>query len=370
LSRKNCSTSGDQLEGIFSLGSGLMIILDTKLEGRLQIAAALALLSHSRLVRWVPDGPAAQREAFEATWPKDVYPVFGRVICWILFSAGAELLAKGVCLACGIDLRDLQDVPEYPRGNLDAWAAAFLPNNKASGTVTVPDFGTLRRLYQGEDGKPAALKQLCKVKNASPDAERRIAAAYTLLARSIRNRDAHAYIPNVRDQHHSLVPVLFTDIFNLLISWVEGGMQTVETWRRDAGSFIEMLRQPLDRAEDDTELAALIARLKLLNDLHEAQTLSLGSDVTNNGLRSLNAFPSLTTLILQSTLVTDAGLEELRHLTKLAELKIYSAPITNKGLMHLAQIPNLHRLFIAAKRVTPQGVAQLQAMRPDLKLMH
>jgi hypothetical protein len=86
-----------------------MIILDMKLEGRLQIAAALALLKHSRLVRWVPNGPgfvAAQREAFEATWPKEVYPVFGRVICWILFSAGAELLAKGVCLACAIDLRE------------------------------------------------------------------------------------------------------------------------------------------------------------------------------------------------------------------------------------------------------------------------
>jgi hypothetical protein len=76
-----------------------MIILDAKLEGRLQIAAALALLRHSRLVCWVPNGPgfvAAQRDAFEATWPKGVCPVFGRVICWILFSAGAEFASPAV----------------------------------------------------------------------------------------------------------------------------------------------------------------------------------------------------------------------------------------------------------------------------------
>jgi internalin A len=144
----------------------------------------------------------------------------------------------------------------------------------------------------------------------------------------------------------------------------------VETWRRDAGSFIEMLRQPMDSAKDDTELVALIARQKLLNDLNKAQTLRLDSDVTNNGLRSLNAFPSLTTLFLHSTQVTDAGLKELTHLTNLAVLKIYSAPITNAGLMHLAQIPKLRLLVIAARKVTPQGIAQLQAMRPNLEIMH
>src|SRR6476659_5424609 len=130
----------------------------------LQLSAAIALLEGSQLARWAPNGPgfvAVNRQEFEASWPKRMHPVFGRMMCWVLFSAGAELLAKGVCLACGIDIRELKDVPKYPDANVDDWAAAFLPDNTSGGTVTVPQFGTLRRLYQGENGRPAALKELC-----------------------------------------------------------------------------------------------------------------------------------------------------------------------------------------------------------------
>ena len=41
-------------------------------------------------------------------------------------------------------------------------------------------------------------------------------ASYRLLQHSIRNRDAHAYIPNVRDSHYNLVPELFSRSLNLL----------------------------------------------------------------------------------------------------------------------------------------------------------
>ena len=47
-------------------------------------------------------------------------------------------------------------------------------------------------------------------------------AAYSLLASTIRNRDTHAYIPNVRDHHLSLVNDLFAGCFNLLVSWLPG----------------------------------------------------------------------------------------------------------------------------------------------------
>src|SRR5260370_23981847 len=102
-------------------------MLDPKADGRLQLTAALALLATSRLVLWAPDALAfcpVERDDFEARWRKEVHPVFGRLICWITFSAGAELLAKGVCLSSGIEVRDPHTVPTYPRGDLDAWAHA------------------------------------------------------------------------------------------------------------------------------------------------------------------------------------------------------------------------------------------------------
>jgi hypothetical protein len=49
-----------------------------------------------------------------------------------------------------------------------------------------------------------------------------VPAACTLLALARSTRDAHAYIPNVRDQHQSLITDLFTAVFNLLIVWVDG----------------------------------------------------------------------------------------------------------------------------------------------------
>ncbi len=41
---------------------------------------------------------------FEGYWPT-IDPFFGRLICWITFSAGAELLIKGVCLANDVEIR-------------------------------------------------------------------------------------------------------------------------------------------------------------------------------------------------------------------------------------------------------------------------
>jgi hypothetical protein len=95
-------------------------MLDPKADGRLQLTAALALLATSRLVLWAPDALAfcpVERDDFEARWRKEVHPVFGRLICWITFSAGAELLAKGVCLSSGIEVRDPHTVPTYPQGD-------------------------------------------------------------------------------------------------------------------------------------------------------------------------------------------------------------------------------------------------------------
>jgi hypothetical protein len=183
------------------------------------------------------------REDFEATWRREVHPVFGRLICWILFSAGAELLAKGACLARGVDFRAAHEVPIHPPEPSDIWAQNFLQNSQHAGVVTVPHFGTLGDLVYGKR-KPkevAALIRLCSVAKASQPERQRLLAAYGFLMKSIRNRDAHAYIPNVRDQDFNLVPELFTSAFNLLVSWLDGGAKTVNERRNGAQQYIDTL---------------------------------------------------------------------------------------------------------------------------------
>jgi hypothetical protein len=93
-------------------------------DGKLQVLAGVALLKSSRLVRWdsgTERFAAVPRIEFEAQW-KAVDPVIGRLACWILFSAGAEMLAKGLCLLHNVMTPTQQDVPAIPSGDLATWA--------------------------------------------------------------------------------------------------------------------------------------------------------------------------------------------------------------------------------------------------------
>ena len=124
---------------------------DNHTDGKLQIIAAMSLLDFSRLVLW-DDGlgkfAAAHRDSFESS-QREVNPVFGRLICWITFSAGAEYLAKGICLLNGVDIRNL--------------------NN---GTIS---YGTLGNLY-GERPPKDAFKQLCYKVHASQEEQQLLLA--------------------------------------------------------------------------------------------------------------------------------------------------------------------------------------------------
>jgi len=214
---------------------------DIKDDAILQMIASLALLKHSRLVQWERDAvefSCVDRATFERAW-QDVDPVFGRLICWINFSAGAEFLAKGVCLLHQLDMRSTEETPAYPENDLDTWADQYCKNSAKK--VTVTNFGSLGSLIRVNQGKYLGkLKDLCTKVKATPQEEKKLLAAYDLL-RSIRNRDAHAYVPNVRDSHFWLVPKLFSGCFNLLVSWIPDGKEALNDWIDPAPDFIASL---------------------------------------------------------------------------------------------------------------------------------
>ena len=215
-------------------------------DGRLQVTAAASLLDNSRLVEWSPDLEQfvpTPHEVFEFSIRRDVDAVFGRLMCWIFFSAGAEFLAKGLCLTRGVEIRREQEVPVHPTGGIQAWVQQFRNDWKSCGTMKTTHFGTLATLTRDspKTKTTAALKQLCSKVGATAAEKDRLLAAYELLARTIRNRDAHAYVAKVRDAHFPLVPELFADCFNLLVGWLPGGPATLNSWRDEARSFIASL---------------------------------------------------------------------------------------------------------------------------------
>jgi hypothetical protein len=213
---------------------------DAHVEGRLQVVAALNLIEASRLLRWETDAARfepSSSETFGRDW-KLVHPIFGRLICWMMFCSGAEYFAKGVCLVNKIDIRKPHTVPAYPEPGSDfaAWATAV--RNASEGyRVPATKFGTLGDLLK-KSGAASPLETLCRRSKAASDQEDLLVASYQLLASTIRNRDAHAYLPNVREDHHWLVGELFSKCLNLLVSWLPDGAAKLSIWRDQTSQVI------------------------------------------------------------------------------------------------------------------------------------
>jgi len=161
------------------------------IDGRLQVLAGTALLEKSRLVEWNASACeffAVERDAFEAKWQKEIDPVFGRLLCWIVFSAGAEFLAKGVYLLRGMEIQSKGEVPAYPTGDFKNWAAKFRDDWRYFGTVPVTQFGSLGHLlHECSKGKSEShLSRLFAMTNAKPEETNLLISAYELLRQSIR----------------------------------------------------------------------------------------------------------------------------------------------------------------------------------------
>ncbi len=142
-------------------------------------------------------------------------------MCWILFSVGAEYLAKGVCLSQCIEIKEPKKGilnPPSPNQAIDEWARKV---EKGKGPRTQSDqYKTMGKLTQGN---PSPLGYLVDKSNR-PDRDRTLLiAAYKFLASAVRNRDAHYYAKDVRDADFRLVGLLFVPAFNILLDCLPEG---------------------------------------------------------------------------------------------------------------------------------------------------
>ncbi len=148
------------------------------------------MIQKSHLLIWHPSQKftATTEVAFESYWPS-LDKEFGRLMCWIMFSAGAEFLGKGVCLSNSIEVRRFN-----PHGTFD--------------------FGTMKTLM----GK---FPELFKANNATTAQKALVSNGYKRLQESIRNRDAHGYHRGVRQKDFPLVESHFVGAFNTILGWCE-----------------------------------------------------------------------------------------------------------------------------------------------------
>jgi len=85
--------------------------------------------------------------------------------------------------------------------------------------------------------------------------------------------------------------------------------------------------------------------------------------ITNNDLRLLSQFTSMTDLSLEDTRITAAGLTHLRMLHKLEWLNLYRCRIGDAGLKELAGLKSLQHLPVGETGISDSGLAHVRDLR-------
>ena len=124
--------------------------------------------------------PGDDDSEFEEYWREEFHSEFGRYMAWVLFSVGAENLAKAACVCNGI--------------------------------VKGSNYGPLR----GYTKRGGFLDQLCEQVSIGDCDKTRLTEGYNCLKRS-RNRDVHGYVANKRREDFPAVEPIFVPAFNILV---------------------------------------------------------------------------------------------------------------------------------------------------------
>lgn len=167
--------------------------------------------------------------------------MFGRLLAWLLFSHGIELFVKGALLSHAIEVRSSKSVPSVPEsGKANEWAGNFYANQDTLSRVAVTSFGTLGDLTQRTGGR-SQLDKLCDAVEADQQSRELVWSSVKLLQSTIRNRDAHAYVPHTRDDHYHLVPEVFCVCLNVIAGWLPDGPACITEWKGSASGFVHGL---------------------------------------------------------------------------------------------------------------------------------
>lgn len=215
---------------------------DIEEDGQLQTTAGAVLVNQSRLVRWDSESlkflPVPHKE-FEQSWKKNIEPVFGRLMCWIQFSAGMEFWLKGLCLLNGVEFRRTKLVGKYPNVDIDEWAREYSERWESCGRMSITNYNTLGKLTDRSGNTQTSTLDEVMISRKVNEKDRQIVhAAAHFLAKTIRNRDAHSYTPNVRSAHHKLVPELFARCLNITSVWIPGGPSVLNDWIKDPKKLV------------------------------------------------------------------------------------------------------------------------------------
>ena len=189
--------------------------------------ASRALLKRSGLVNWTGEAFVATHQGnddscFENYAKNTFDPDYGRYICWVLFSVGAENLAKAACVCNGVVSQKVSSLgyPKYDDAKpVMGWVEKVLNESMSASDLPAEKYyyGNLEKYWKPTKHRKAHLDALCDKRDVVPNDRKLLIASYKYLTQAIRNRDAHTYVPEQRQKNYPAVQPIFVPSFNTLV---------------------------------------------------------------------------------------------------------------------------------------------------------
>jgi hypothetical protein len=109
-------------------------------------------------------------------------------------------------------------------------------------------------------------------------------------------------------------------------------------------------------------------QLAKVGEMRSLERLVLNGPDKKVALRGIANLVNLEELELRSVGITDNDLAPLLSLPRLKALNFQGNRISDAGLKALAGIRTLKTLVVSGTTITPRGIAEVRALRPDLKI--
>jgi len=186
------------------------------IEAKRQIAAGIVLIKQSGLLELFQESNFSPKTISDfEDFATEIHPKFGRVRCWILFSTGVEYLCKGYLISKNSLAVSSKEKYKLAREtDIDETWVRDVVDRRSSVLTQIDTYGTLGEVAQKIGN---VLKNYSDVDENDADKVRSI---LHMLTDAIRNRDAHAYVENVRKEHHGLV-VPVCEAINIVMAAID-----------------------------------------------------------------------------------------------------------------------------------------------------
>jgi hypothetical protein len=189
------------------------------INAELQISAGICLIVQSGLLKLSEENKFSVQEIHQfENFANEKHPKFGRIMCWILFSTGVEYLCKGYLISKkSLTPTKAEKIKLAKESEINKdWTEKVLARDDKVVIVN--------EIYDQLGGVTQRIASvLIKKSEISSDIANKTRSVLGMFTDAIRNRDAHAYMEDVRKDHFELTKPI-CEALNVVMGAIDAKM--------------------------------------------------------------------------------------------------------------------------------------------------